>query len=339
VIQRYSRLAYGTDPEAFLSRGGQIIGSEKVIPAKGERGALPGVVRDGVQVEFNPSAVYGADAKALGVNFQTVLGNLVAHLEHNHRDVSIDWSGLVEVSRAELESLCPENQILGCQPSENVYGVKPILAGEYYPKRSAGGHLHFGSLPKTLWVGTSETDLRANIIPLLDIFVGNTCVMLDRDPGQVERRMNYGRAGEFRRQPHGVEYRTLSSFWTRAYPLLDFVFGMANLVVSISVMTSEGRRIEDGLSKIVDIDNFILAIDSNDYTLARRNFETLIPFLEQELPETGFPLNPKTLSKFLVFTEGVRDKGLSNFFPETPEKAWAKGVQFVSFADTLEKLF
>lgn len=335
MIKPISGLLYGTDPEAFLARGGAIIGSEKVIPAKDDPNALMGVVRDGVQVEFNPPPA--RTIAELGLNFRGVVDRLVTHLR-KYPKVSIDWRDLVEVTRAELDSLSPENQVLGCQPSENAYGMKPITAGEYYPKRSAGGHLHFGGLGQTIWNQTYGVDHRADIVPLLDIFVGNTCVMVDRGPGQPERRVNYGRAGEYRKQPHGLEYRTLSSFWTRAYPLMDLVFGLGQLAVSIAFLTVNGDRVEDSLRDVVDIDNFILAIDSNDYTLARRNFETLIPFFETHLPKEGFPISPKTIGKFLSLSEGIRDKGLGAYFPDVPEAHWAKGEQ-VSFAQTLDKLF
>jgi hypothetical protein len=277
------------------------------------------------------------DPLKFGINFRGTLLALVAHLA-KHPEVSIDWSGLVEVSRTELDSLSPENQVLGCQPSENVYGVRPILAGEYYPKRSAGGHIHVGGLPINLWQNYSETEHRAQLIPLFDILVGNSCVLLDRDEGQIERRRNYGRAGEFRKQPHGVEYRTLSSFWTRHYALLDFVLGMTNLAVSIAQMTASGSPIEDGLKDVVDIDNFILAIDTNDFSLARRNFESIVPFLRKELPETGFPLNPKNIDHFLGFGEAVKEKGLTHYFPETPEVAWAQR-EYTGFSDLLKKFF
>jgi hypothetical protein len=63
--------------------------------------------------------------------------------------------------------------------------------------------------------------------------VGNTCVLLDRDPRAAERRQIYGRAGEYRLPDHGLEYRTLSNFWLRAYPLFSLVMGLSRLAVSV----------------------------------------------------------------------------------------------------------
>lgn len=316
----------GSDPEFFLNRAGQVVGSEKLIPEEGLTFAGGGkVVRDGVQVEFNPLP---GTINVLGRSLTLCFTGLMAHLKG--KDAILDWRGLVEIAPEEIASLSPENRELGCQPSENVYGLRPIdVDGVNYRKRSAGGHLHFGGLPYTLYSQYNGVDYRPKLIPLFDIFVGNSCVLLDRDPGQQERRLNYGRAGEYRLQPHGVEYRTPSNFWLRGYPLMDFVFGMGRFCVELANLTAKGDKTELELVELVDIDNFIRAIDTNDAELAERNYRSIVPFMRNHLPAMGFPLNPKNLDNFLKFGDAVRKDGLTKWFSDPPEVHWVRGEQVV----------
>ena len=326
MLQVPNGVWYGADPEAFLMRDRRIIGSEKVIPEDGlrYRGGKPIIVRDGVQIELNPPA--SPHVTTLGKRITQGMQTLVKHLMQ-YPGVSCCWDGVVEVSRDELDSLSPGSRILGCQPSKNAYGEKPITVDvRTYRKRSAGGHLHFGSL------GRLSDNVSALVAPY-DIFIGNACVMLDRDPLAAERRENYGRAGEYREPAYGLEYRTLSNFWLRNYALLDLVTGLANIAIAVV----NDPSVEDELIAQVDVSNFIKAIDTNDYELAKYNFNTIRPLLAKHLPPVGFPLSPATLDTFLVFCDGVRDRGLTHFFPQDPVKSWCAGkqVSFTAFLDTI----
>lgn len=209
------KVIIGADPEGFFSKDGVIVGSEKVIPKKGlfaRYQTKPVVVRDGVQFELNPLAAWNiSDLRTSIANGMTLLAKQLTELDNN---VVVDWRGLVEVGESELASLSSDTRLLGCNPSLNIYEEWAITVDPLtYRKRSAGGHLHFG-LNQLNAHKNFYTD-RGGIVPYLDIFVGNTLVMLDRDPGAAERRENYGRAGEYREPEHGLEYRTPSNFWLR----------------------------------------------------------------------------------------------------------------------------
>ena len=330
-------ITYGTDPEAFFERNGAIIGSEKILHKRGLKSGYgpPVVVRDGVQFEFNPQ--YSHSVAGLAENLSNGFKALQIHMK-GYPDVSLCFRGLVEVSREELDSLTKRSRVLGCQPSNNAYGENPITVNvKTYRKRSSGGHAHFGlsTLPRIF--GKYEEE-RARVVSLFDIFVGNSCVMFDRDPGAAERRENYGRAGEYRLQPHGLEYRTLSNFWLRNYSLMSFVFGMGNFSVSVlnTTLTTD-QNLEQELIDTVNIGNFIKAIDTNDYDLARTNFDSIRPFLVKNLPQHGFPLTPNNLDRFLTFTEGVRDEGFDAFFHGDIMDHWCAGkkVEFTDFLDTI----
>jgi hypothetical protein len=55
----------------------------------------------------------------------------------------------------------------------------------------------------------------------VDAYVGLPSIIYDTD---VERRNLYGKAGCFRLQPYGFEYRTLSSFWIANPSRLRFIW-------------------------------------------------------------------------------------------------------------------
>lgn len=338
MIKPLQNVTFGTDPEGFFQKNGEIIGSEKIIPENGlwsGNGYYKDVVRDGVQFELNPPA--NGSLLSLGQNISSAFKMIQSTLK-NHPGVSVNFSGVVEVAREELDSLSPATRVLGCMPSKNVYGVRPITVdAKVYRKRSAGGHHHFG-LTQTNLYDKKHVDERQRAVYLLDILVGNTCVLLDRDPGAAERRENYGRAGEYRLAEYGVEYRTLSNFWLRSYTLMSFVFGMSHLALSIlSDQVAGTSTVEDELAETVNISLVEEAINTNNFSLALENWNTLIPILVRNLPNVGFPLNPGTVLKFQMLAEAIHGKGLQEFFPEDPVQHWV-GKKFVPFDNWINQI-
>jgi hypothetical protein len=330
-------IVYGSDPEGFFKQDGRIVGSERFIPEKG-LGFGPILVRDGIQFELNP----GSSSSVRGLGFQMKLAfEELAKILWNNPGVSLCWDGLTEVDRSELDALSEKSRILGCQPSDNVYGTRPITVNvKEYRKRSAGGHGHFDLTNTNIFDGKGW-DERYRLIPLFDIFVGNTMVLLDRDPGAAERRENYGRAGEYRKPKYGVEYRTLSNFWLRNYSLMSLFFGMSNFAVAVLSETIAGLQdLEQELIDKVKINRFIDAINKNDWNQAMDNFETVVrPFLLKYLPTSGslFPLNKGNIDKFVVFAKAVKVNGLNTYFPTDPLSHWTTGT-FVEFGDFLRTI-
>lgn len=290
---------WGTDPEAFFVRNGNVIGSEKVIPAKGVGFDVGKITRDGVQFELHPNP---GPLSELVRNTGELLLN--ASDLAKSRQSQICFDGLVEVTREELDSLSPKSRVLGCQPSQNIYGARPINVDPVeYRKRSAGGHIHVGILDRAL------KQERRKLIPLMDVLVGNTCVLLDRDPGAAERRENYGRAGECRYPKHGIEYRTTSNFWLRDPSLMFFVFGMAQQAINTLAGPDKAWNM---LSHSVNMADIKEAINTNNFGLATRNFTGIVPFIREWLPQSS-PLNRKTVEGFLHST--MRVGGIDKVFP------------------------
>jgi hypothetical protein len=308
MLNANNKPRFGTDPEAFFTKGGHIIGSEKIIPERGLREYTGKVVRDGVQFELNPISAH--EVSELGRNISGLFGAVQKRVD-KQKGVSFCFDGLVEVSRKELDSLSPGCRVLGCMPSYNAYEERPIQVDPIqYRKRSSGGHIHTGISDKALFAE------RRRAVPVYDILVGNTCVLLDRDPGAAERRQNYGRAGEFRLPDHGLEYRTTSNFWLRDFTLMSFTFGLAHIAHTVALQSFNGdQTLWNDLAKVVNIKRIVQAIDTNDFTLALKNFKRIVPFLKRNLPNEGFVLTPKNLDSFIGFAQEVGNRGMEQFFP------------------------
>lgn len=308
----------GCDPEIFISLNDKIVGSEKAIPQKGLSlsAGVDKITRDGVQVEFNPKP---QTCRAyLGNHIRSSFVNLVDELKKKGMDINFDQ--VIKISKKELNSLSDESRKFGCAPSTNIYTNETSVITKdpsVYLKRSAGGHIHLGS------VNYEENRFfePSLIVPVLDIIVGNTCVLIDRDPANVERRKTYGRAGEYRRIysdkertkviPGRIEYRTLSNFWLRNYKLMSFVMGLSRLSYSI---VCEGLYNE--LVSYVDLKRVEKAINKNNFNLAWDNWLAIKPFFNKYLNrkdyEHVFVFHTSTLHFFEYFVA----KGLDFWFPK-----------------------
>lgn len=307
-MKNYFPVSFGCDPEFFFEEGGKIIGAEKVL------GKLPGgelkvidngreygkVIIDGVQGEMNPTPNNCRESHAYYIG--TIFTQLKNHLP---KGVSVNFDQMVDVTEDEMVSLNPKSQQFGCTPSMNVYGAQPVQIQDAskYLKRSAGGHVHLGYVYDSYrGLGLLAPE---KIVPILDILVGNTCVLLDRSEGNKERRKNYGRAGEYRLPSYGIEYRTLSNFWLHNYTMMHFVFGLCRQAMNIV-----GNDMAEEFLKLVDQKDIIKAINENDFDLAMSNFKKIVPFL-QKTPDNGsYPLNENSIIPFMFLVE----EGYKNVF-------------------------
>lgn len=225
----------GMDPEAFL-RGsdGKIITSDQVIPID-DANMKRYLSRDGVQMEFHTSYFACRESGAAYLSTgMTYLKGLLAKTSS-----TVDWSQVLELTQEEFDSLDAASRKLGCEPSLNLYDAdaKVGVDQETYRIRSAGGHIHFGVAsqfdPSLGFAQCRMDQWETRMVTLCDLIIGNTCVLLDRDPLNATRRQVYGRAGEYRLPKHGLEYRTLSNFWLISYPMMSLVFNLAKLVYSV----------------------------------------------------------------------------------------------------------
>jgi hypothetical protein len=192
----------GTDPEFFLARKNEPVGAFEVLKSKAERSEALPWFWDGFQAEVNaPSyACHQLIAFYLGKQFQLLPKGLqvVPRTTWRIPDDMLAYAAEAHVA-------------LGCEPSENAYDMSGIKVEN--PRelkwRFAGGHLHFSlEAPET-----DPMNLRY-IVKTLDRFLGVPSVCLAQNLDHFVRRKYYGLAGEYRKPKHGLEYRTLSNFWT-----------------------------------------------------------------------------------------------------------------------------
>lgn len=334
---KFRDLVLGCDPEFFFKTGRTIIGADKVLPLSGlECDGAPGLVSkviiDGVQAELNPAA--DKDIREVGMNIAKLFNVLDSHMKNFER-LQCDFSRTVRLSDKEFQELSPDSKKFGCSPSKSLscggdngsISVDPME----YRYRSAGGHIHIGH--------TDDSDVKrvlldpehqVRLVAMLDLLVGNTCVLIDRDRGNVERRKVYGKAGEFRTPKHGVEYRTPSNFWLANYTLMDMVMNLCRLAVLVVV---EDRDME--FKKLVSQEAVNEAINTNSFPLALQNFKAIEKYLLSITPiDSQFPINGDTIEDFYHFAR----MGVRHWYKDDPVKHWCgvwKGDARFSLHDML----
>jgi len=325
----------GSDPEFFFKRDDKVIGSEALIPADGEyylgktyvpygSQKNPRFVRDGVQVELNP--MYYTCRGSMGNEFRNAFLHLQKMLKAEPK-IKACFSRSVRILKSELMKLDPKNQVFGCMPSKNAYGEDNSMYlasvdATKYRIRSAGGHIHISpySDPALDKMIKEHPEV---LVKLLDIVVGNTCVMIDREPGNKIRRKLYGRAGEYRTPKHGVEYRVLSNFWLEACQLMSLSMALVRLTCNI---VSSGDKNVKAFLDAVDEEDIRNAINHNDLKLAQKNWKAIKPLFEQAVGTFGefYGVCKGTMPEFEYFLQMIEEKGLKHWFDTSdPVKHWA----------------
>ena len=143
-------------------------------------------------------------------------------------------SNLASASFPEEELRHPKAQEFGCDPdfSAWTYMENPKPECDDPTFRTAGGHIHLGLKKKT----ASEI---IRVIRNMDKYLGVWSVITDNDN---KRRQLYGKAGAFRPQKHGVEYRTLSNFWIFDKVLIGEVWDRSQEAVSKPLIEDESEE-------------------------------------------------------------------------------------------------
>lgn len=221
------------DPEVFIEKDGQIVPGFAVLPSKKNPGYANegnGIFHeDGFQGEFSPNAV--ACHETLAYSMSHAINAMMEHVNSKFREWN-DPSKFV-ISDATFVELTPEllamgtdDQVaLGCDTSENVWGHPAFSApnGREFPYRMAGGHIHLGKTVDAKWFHSRAE----RIIKAMDVFLGVPSVALLAGIEDPRRRQYYGRAGEFRFQKHGLEYRVLSNAYLQHPALTHLVLNLA----------------------------------------------------------------------------------------------------------------
>jgi len=338
-LVRQEAVILGADPEFFFeNKQGAVIGAEKVIPKEGiSEGDSGKVIIDGVQAELNPSP--SSCREILQSNIYRCLNTMHNQLKNNKIDVSTSFKQAIEISEENLAELSDESRVFGCSPSKTAYrrsGIKiESVDPMQYRVRAAGGHIHLGipdGMPRDIGIGRALTTDVKKTVEMLDILCGNTCVLLDRDPANIERRKLYGKAGEYRTPKHGLEYRTLSNFWLMHPALLSFAFGMARLATDLMADEANYESYYAAFTGAVDMKKIRKAINTNDYDLAYQNFMAIKDLIlevtnisqlkkprsvkQVTYSEGRYPITLSSITETLWLFDKVHKDGLASIFPK-----------------------
>ena len=347
-LQRRESLLMGCDPEFFfVNKKGQVVGSEKVLPKEGlsfgeneytwYEGVLnePVFIIDGVQAELNVEP--NTCRALLGNDIHACFFQLRQMLKKSGKDLTLKIDPLVNITQNELDSLSDRSKVFGCAPSNNVYQTRQQarirVNPKKYLKRPAGGHIHFGS---DGWQRSLRKALKnpAVMVPILDLVVANTCVLIDRHPGNKERRANYGRCGEYRLKTYGLEYRALSNFWLNSYQLMSFVMGLCRQAVDMVVGSTKDSNYVKALLDAVPRQDVIRAVQENNFNLAYKNFKKIEPILLAAAGNNGdedddiygeyayYPISHGIIQSFHYFVSKIKEHGLKYWFNSDALSHW-----------------
>lgn len=258
------------NPEGELISAIPLIAGTKKAPLAVSGGA---VQRDNVMAEFN---VNPSDTlEEFTDNIRLVLGDLAKMVAPNRLTVRAS----AQYPAAELAN--DEARIFGCDPDFNSWTMRMNIFDGTKARnslRSAGGHWHVGHKDETREM-LKDPYGKAEVIKMLDIFMGVPSILIDPDETAPLRRSLYGKAGAHRPKPYGVEYRALGNFWVQSPSLVDIMYQLSDIAIRLC---SEGES--ETIIKEIDPRRVIKAINTSDVQLAKEIVETrLARYLPKDL--------------------------------------------------------
>lgn len=238
-------ITIGADPEFFLEQNGDLksaidrVGGNKQAPRPlgGREGFF--VQEDNVAVEFN-------------IPPQTEVEGFVEAIEWSIKAISKDVSVFAYKPAFLAAALFPPTElrdsralVFGCDPDYNAWNnsiANPKPHAKNDRLRSCGGHVHVGYPEGTI----KECE---HLIQLMDLYLGVPSVMMDED---TTRRELYGKAGSYRVQKYGVEYRVLSNFWLKDKKYSKWVFEQTQRAVDKAIELEIGGYTDKGYRKFIE---------------------------------------------------------------------------------------
>lgn len=230
----------GADPELFVARAnGTLFPAWEFLPSKTHPRTTPLTYNDvpiaksywdGFQAEY--AVAPGTCCGWLGDRMRIGLKEVLAAARKVDKQAHFLTEPVVEIPPALLMQAEDEHVALGCDPSMNAYGREQVMVED--PRglrhRFAGGHVHMGS---PVLIAASPDELN-RIVKAIDFVVGVASVGMYAGVDNPIRRQYYGRAGEFRRPAHGLEYRVLSNAWLMHPVLYHWTFDFVRGAVSFA---------------------------------------------------------------------------------------------------------
>lgn len=223
-------ITWGSDPELMIlnKKKGQIVSSIHILKTDkhnpiviDEKDKIK-IYADNVLLEaaFNPCN----SKQEMIQRFRKVFMNTQAHLGSNFKLVP---QAAFEFSKDELKpGYGIDPMEIGCTPSYNAWEKKvnepnPFVGG----LRTGSCHFHIGN-PELCGF-----DTRLNLIKILDINLGSSFVIVDKDETSPTRRKWYGGASEHRPTQYGAEYRVLSPYVLRNPEMVELALDLIDYSV------------------------------------------------------------------------------------------------------------
>ena len=215
---------FGSDPEFFLNKNGQLKSAIGIVPDKEHRKITNGYscYYDNVLVELQ---IKPSSSKYETIeNFRDAFINAAHDLDEFELKVeSANWFPNKELNHRDA-------RIVGCNPEYCAYTLQQVMPQneviETTGFRTAGGHIHLGNHPVF-----DDSLLTLSAVRMLDLFLAVPSILLDHDINQVYRRKLYGHAGSHRLPEHGLEYRCLGNFWLKSPRLVELVYDICNFTL------------------------------------------------------------------------------------------------------------
>jgi len=271
----------GTDTEFFLEKNGKLVSAIELISAGKRSPQLltsgGNITHDNVAMEFATPVAHDEESfvQAVGVTIKESLALLP-------KDISINTNASADFPEEELQS--EEAKQFGCDPDYDAWALcvnEPPRDASIKPFRTVGGHLHVG------YVEGSGNDFlldpmgKVMLVKIFDLILGVPMTVLDHNEAAVNRRKLYGKAGCHRPTSYGVEYRSLSNFWTFSPVLVRLVHSLAGQ----SLLLFRNKGAFDMLEK-VSPEEVQRIINMGDATAAEDLWVNLIaPCLPAEVVE------------------------------------------------------
>lgn len=302
----------GADPEIFVedTTSGQVVPAFTFLEGKTQVPPLE-PYWDGFQAEFETQ--FGGVLVMLG-SIRTSLVRLSTKAKALNVNTKLSTKSVITVKQEYLDSLQPQHKEFGCTPSLNAYGDNPkIPDGNYALQRTAGGHLHFSFGKQKMSAKDYE-----DIVKMLDATIGVLSVLLFRGTEEKQRREFYGRAGEYRLPPHGLEYRVLSNAWLCDNDTASTVCKLAVALIKIA-LTANNRA----FTWLTNEEEVREAINNNDVAIAEKILNTNMQMLAELLYHSEGTNIRRTLSKIStgITSESIEQGWHIPRLPDTPTVA------------------
>ncbi len=220
----------GTDPECFIfnTKTNRVKSAVKLIPGTKEHpqsvpelGSGFALQTDNILAEFNVPPVDNVNDFVKNIDaMKEYIRHFVKSIDENY---DILCAASQNVPKSELRS--KQAKLFGCDPDYCIYTgtINPRpAAADTTNTRSAGFHIHCG-------YDNPEIDRSLRLLAYFDAYLGVPSVIMDKD---TQRRTLYGKAGSFRLQKWGFEYRALSSYFMKDDAHLRWVFNQVKRAIS-----------------------------------------------------------------------------------------------------------